>query len=700
MYKNQSVNRQIYAFLGGRFGVLALVIVIVVFIIATVLYIRKRKFEQQQDDNDFLRYLKLIKPYLRIKRENLNFTEQSVQYEMDRFQFSNILLPVGSVEQNLIWSTDSSTFGDLCNSLMGMLSYASDSKSKYYKNELLWKQILYAIRIIAAKLPDLPQQFTVPWGTNWYQFSITYPTFLVAAAFSYLDTFGEENTFLTRHLSSYIKNYFKESYNADGLLSMGWKRQESNVIGMSVPLIGGRLYANQFNRDANSQKYAREYMKADYVYENNGFYYDNTYITHISRNDGYTTSFYHEFKFIYDFYRMNTRFFRVLHRNFSITEHPDFGLHHGPWFSRGPSLKGFAPGRKYATYGLDIRGFERGICLRTKSVSLHYCGQIKPLAAYESDRINKEWGQCWIFMRRPITKDTAERMYTELVPYYDGVHSYGKIQINWPSITTTTTTFEPDNALCSLCCLTNKVAGMYNKFSIRMADQYNFDIEEINMVTPDALHVYYKCKVDANTAATNPYTIAIRLGYQEKNNNISLTGIGSKYSYAFDNFIGSFLYLDEIDQENADSVVKIDDIIDPATSKTMNALYVQPTSRQLFTFGFSNNFYNYGTTDRHNSLNALPTMNTLSTDKYKLIKDDTDDALLFLNNYVDKTAAISYAFNFKLPKGISIRKSVLDGKYTQYNVVNGIFDSHNGVYTVNTYEKQFQMLLTNVAFKQ
>lgn len=63
----------------------------------------------------------------------------------------------------------------------------------------------------------------------------------------------------------------------NGIYSMGWLRSESNVIGISVPVIGVRLYANRFNANANSQKYAREDMDAEYVYSENGFFYDNTY---------------------------------------------------------------------------------------------------------------------------------------------------------------------------------------------------------------------------------------------------------------------------------------------------------------------------------------------------------------------------------------------------------------------------------------
>lgn len=700
MFKHQTRGREIYAALGGTPGIIAIIIVAIIIITIIIWYVRKKIKERKDDLDDFLRYQRLIKPYLKTKRENQKFTEDSVQYEMDRFEFSSTLLPVGDPALNLTWDTDSEVFGDLCTRLMSMMSYGSDKKSKYYKDQLLWKQILFSIRTIAEKLPDVPTNFVPPWGTNWYQFSITYPTFLVATAFSYFDTFNAEDAFLTRHLASYINNYFKESPIVDGLYSMGWLRTESNVIGMSVPVIGGRLYSNRFNREANSQKYARDYMSVNYVFSGNGFYYDNTYITHVSRNDGYTTSFYYEFDFVYNFYTMNTKFFKVLHKNFSILEHPKIPLHHGPWFNRGSSMKGFAPGRKFATYGVDIRGYERGVCIRSEDISLHYCGQIQPLAAYESDRVNEEWGQCWIFMRRPLTKNSAANLYKELVPYYDGVHSYGLKQINWPSVRTTTATFEPESALCSLCYIQDEAAGMYNKYRIKMADEFMFDIEELNLATPTGFHVYFKCKVDSSLASSNPYSIAVRLGNLEENQvKGRLTGVGSKYSYAFDNFIGTFLYLDEVDAANSENVINMKQIKDPATGKTLNALYVQPTQRQIMEFGFSNNFYAYGTEKRHNNLNAMPTMNVLSTDRFKLEKIDTDDALLFLHDYKTNTSAVSYAFNYTLPKSIVIKKSILDDKLSSYKVSNGMFNSSTGVYTVGTFEKQFQMLLTNVVHK-
>lgn len=699
MYKTQTRGREIFAALGGTPGIIAIIVVAVIVVIIVIWYIRKKAAERAIEQDDFLRYQRLIKPYLKIKRENQNFNEERVQFEMDRFEFSPILLPVGDASQNLTWDTDSSAFGDLCNSLMGMVSYGSDSTSKFYKDDLLWKQILFSVRTISAKLPDKPKDYTVPWGTNWYQFSITYPTFLVSTAFSYYDIYGTEEPFLTRHLSSYINNYFKESPIVNGLYSMGWLRYESNVIGMSVPLIGGRLYANRFDPEVNSQKYARDYMSVNYVYEGNGFYYDNTYITHVARNDGYTTAFYYEFQFVFDFYRLQTKFFTVLHHNFSILEHPDFDRHHGPWFGRTGNMKGFAPGRKFAKYGVDIRGYERSVCVRSKNIGLFYCGQISPLATYESDRVNQEWGQCWIFMRRPITKNTDDQLYAPLVPYYDGVHSYGRKQINWPSQTTTTTTFPPDSALCSLCYIPNQAAAMYNKYKITMADQFSFDIEEINLATPEGFHVFYKCRIDPIAAASNPYTVAVRLGKLDEVQQGRLTGIGAKHSYAFDNFIGTFLYLEDVDEENLENVLHVDQVKNPADSSNFDALYVQPTQRQFFTFGFSNNFYEYGSTARHNNLNELPTINGLSTDTFRVEKLDTDDAMIFLHNYKTKVSVLSYAFNYTLPRGITVKKSLLDERFTSYDVVDGIFSSGTGVYTCGTYEKQYQITLKNVVHK-
>lgn len=699
MYKNQTRGRQIYTALGGRVGIITIVIIAIIVAILIVYYVRKRIKEAREEQDDFLRYMKQIKNYLRLMRENSNFTEERVQLNMDQFQFSSELLPIGDPTKNLTWDTDSSTFGDMCKELQSMVSFASDKTSKYYKDELLWKQILFSIRTIAAKLPNKPKDYVVPWGDNWYQFSITYPTFLVSTAFAYIETFNDEEPFLTRHLSSYIANYYKESPVVNGLYSLGWLRYESNVIGMSVPVIGGRLYSNRFNKNANSQKYCREYLSAEYVYEGNGFYYDNTYITHVSRNDGYTTSFYYEFVFVYDFYRMKTRFFKVLHRNFSILEHPTIPLHHGPWFTRTSSMAGFKPGRQFAKYGVDIRGYERSICVRTPQIGLFYCGQIIPLAAYESDRTNKEWSQCWVFMRRPLTKTSDSRMYTSLVPFYDGVHSYGKRQINLPSVSTTTTVWPPDSALCSLCYIQDRAAGMYNKYKIKLTSEFSFDIEEINLATPTGFHVYYQCKVDVAKASSDPYTIACRLGNLDENQSGRMTGIGAKYSYAFDNFIGCFLYLDEMDDKNSQNVIKIDQIKNPYDSKILDALYVQPTSRQIMKFGFSNNFYEEGSTKRHNNLNAFPTMNELSTDDFKLEKVDTEDALLFLHDYRKKICTISYAFNYTLPKGIKIKKSILDDKFSQYRVVDGIFDTTTNEYKVNTYEKQFQVVLENVELK-
>lgn len=699
MFKSQTLGRRLYSAIGGRVGLIFIIVIVIILTITIIIYFRRKIIEQRRMNDDFYRYNKLIDEYCLALRQQSNFTEEDVKLYMDQYQFNQTMIPLGASEGRE-WFKDTEIFGDLCNILRNMMTYASDPDSKYYKNKDLWKIILSSFRFFNPNVPNYVTDYQVPFGTNWYQFSITYPIYLVATAFSYLKVFGREDPFLVRHLSSYINNYFKDPPRPDqGMISIGWLRDGSNVAGMSVPLIGGRLYSRRFTPNTTSQQYIRNFFAAEYSYSGNGMYYDNSFIFHESRNDGYTTSFYNEFLLVYNFYRLNTRFFKILHHNFSILEHPTIPYHHCPWFTRTGSCKGFQPVRKFARYGLDIRGYERGVCVRTKEISLFYNGQNPGLACYESDRVNKEWGQCWVFMRHALTKEHPGRLYPTLVPYYGGVHSYGLKQIDWASQLQTTNTYNATNVTCSLCCFQDRAAGMYQKFSITMDSIYKFDVEEINIATPTGFHVYYHCQPDMVLASSNPYTIACHLGKLDPVQENRLKGIASKHAYAFDNFIGTFIYLDEIDDQEDTNVIKTGTIKNPGSGDMLDTLVIQPYIRQTIKAGFSNNYYTPGTKTLYNNMLELPTIWKLEIEGFTLERLETENALLLLHDNVKKECMISYAFGAVLPKQIEIKKSLLDERFESYKVTDGIYMAGREAYVVNTFEKQFQMHIKDIKYR-
>ena len=705
MYKSSTKGRSFVATFGGPFGTILFFLIIVLVFFIVFLLIQKAIKQAVLEKNDFYRFNRLLRTYMYTTRATKNFTAQQVQIYMDQFEFNNILLPLGDKQANKTWDTDSEVFGELCVTMQNMLSFVVDRTSNYYKNELLWQQILFSIRTISNKLPQKPTDYKVPWGTNWYQFSITYPIYLVSAAFSYADMYNRNEPFLTRHLASYIQNYFADPpKNTMGMYSMGWLRDGPNVCGMSVPLIGGRLYSNRFNSEVTSQQYVRNFLKTDWVYSGNGTYYDDSFLFHVSRNDGYTTSFYYETVLVYNFYRMNTRIWKTLDRKFALTEHPIFPYHHAPWFSRTGNQNGFGPGRQLAKFGLGIRGFEKAICLRTKEVSLQFNGQQSPIAAYESDRVNKAWAQAWVFMRRPITRDTNGPLYEQLVPYYDGVHSYGLKQIDWPSLTTTTTTFVPNNVTSSIVCFGDVAAGLYNKFQITMADQFKFDIEELTLVTLNGLHCFYKYKPNPSTASLSPYTIACRLGKLEKTQT-NITGVAAGTAKRFDNFLACFVYLDDIDAANSANVIKMGQVTNPQDQTQLDAMYIQPRLQATVECGFTNMFYPYNDADeddtenvpvRHNELVTAPTISQIESSRFLLQTATEMPGLLMLHDLQKNTCVISYAYNTELPRSLEIKKSVLDKYMSAYTPTDSVFVESKRLYTVNTYEKQFQIVLKNV----
>lgn len=698
MYKNRSILHKTYAVIGGFFGIMVILIIVCIIVGIYLYRLQQQKRTQELLSDDFTRFKTIIGKYIVTIRKKRRFSPDQVKWAIAAFQYNENLL--GISRDGKTWFQDHDTFGELCLTLQNLLSYTMDSTSKYYKDANIWKIIKYSITAISERIPYPANLFKTPWGTNWYQFSITWPIFLVAATYGHLELFDESEPRFERTLSAYISAYFKEPDDpTGGLKSMGWSRYGPNVVGMSMAVVGGQLYARTFNPKSNSQLYVQTFLKAVPVQRGDGFYKDGSFLFHVSRNDGYTTSFYHEILSMAEFYEfyvpgIYNNIYNVLAKKFKITEHPTIPYHHTPWFTRTGS-KESTVGRQHGAYGLDIRGYERGIAYKSRDFILCFNGQKDDIAAYESDRTNQEWAQIWMMMRKPVFADDAPNWNAKLVPYLDGVHSYGLKRIDWPSGTSTTQTYNCTIAECGLCYYQNEAAAMFNDYTINLGNTANFIIKELCLITTRGIHLFYTCVADQdNVAEQGNYTIACHLGKLRENNQNTPIGVGSTYAKCWDKNITTFIYLKE--RTDAHEVVRQRRVKNPDGSNMLTALYLQPRSER-FKVGFSNM---YSRKDNHiNELVLEPNSEAINGLDFRCERDPKYKDYIFLHRYEDKSCMVSYQYQGALPTSIAIPKTMLDDKFISYKVVDAILNSEKK-YILETDGKQFQMMLKNVVVKE
>lgn len=657
-------------------GPLGILIVCLLIITIVLIFVLRRKKIINMSDNKY-RFKKLLIEYTEESFQN-NYSDALVDNYIQLFIFDDTLFPQsvldsGNSVNNASWNNDSEIFGALCKILHNMLGVSIKPTSKHYHSKQIWDRLDFAIKTFSKKVP--------PWGDNWYQFAITYPIFLVSATYFKEDYTPEEDLFLIRYLSSYIKKFFIPRADGGFTDSYGYKRDGPNAVMMAVPYIGANILMNTYDYNDDGIKYAREYVELNRVTSGDGIYDCDTFVFHTSLGPafGYITSAMADFKLISQFFD-NPHTMARINRILEKTEHPTITLHFGPWFNRTASLKGMA---KRGVFGFFAFDHMRGISVKTKNWIIAYRGQQPDLCFYESDRANFKWAQYWFSSRRFMYENTEASLEQELVPYYSGCLSYNNITLEMRSNTTTTDTHMPANSSCMICTLPNAI-GVFNSYKIKYA-QYLFDVKEINLITESGGHFYYNFMVDENTHATNPFTVAVNFGDLEEEGSAT-TGEMFKFKEA-----ASFVY------KGYGGVILKSKIPHPTKFDVKyDAVQIQPqisNVSRILECGFSTMH-----DDRtSNECVKTPDISTIETTRYTLHRPVDQPELLYLYDNKSKKCAVSTDMGSIFKNVITISSDKLQKIFnsSSYKIQDSIMVNNDHTKTIPAGEK-FQMLVENV----
>lgn len=490
MYHNRSFILKVHKKLGTPIFI-SLGVVLIGFIFLFFNAVIRAIIRMNTLETDTVRFIKIIQRYhTRYLSAN---NDEANDLVMKTFEYGDKLL------SQYEWLQDTEQFGKMIEVLEKLMISTMNEHSKYYRSEEAWKCVKFAIQTIYSKLPVHPTNYVRPWGANWYQFSISFPRFLVFSNFIYMYLFEKTDENLQNQLVSVIRNYLPSP-----IKSMGWARSGPNAVMMAVPFVGAHILMDNLNTEMYTEgmQHVLSQLKFKIVTSGEGLYPDGGFVFHNNlRAYGYLYSSARDFVALQDFFQINsmTRVDKLKR----MLEHPTIPLHFGPMFTRTPSLLCQDKG----DYGFFVIDSIKAVTVKTEKWMLQFNGQCSNLCYYESDQTYNKWGQFWTMARMFLYPNSDTKIREEFCTYYPGVISINNKLVQLKSTTDTTETFTPQNAFSCIAQL-NSVIGMYNSWTI---DKFGLRVTELILINEKGYTVAYKAE---STSRNNrePIKVSVNLG--------------------------------------------------------------------------------------------------------------------------------------------------------------------------------------------
>lgn len=336
-------------------------------------------------------------------------------------------------------------FTDMLNQFEPIVVSVSKPESKYFGDKKVWDFIISFIQMINSAIGLTIQHQSVPFGNNWYSFSITYPRILCAVNFYYFRTFKKTHSFLMDTLKRSIMLLIPTPRK-----SLGWTRNGSNAVMMLTPyLIAHQLMGTwQLVKNQPDVITTLKDLELKYVHSGIGIYYDGSFLFHDTiipnsknktkgylRAYGYLTSAYTEYVFLNRFF--DKAGFNNAQICINKTLHPKIPLRFPSWFARTGSLK-HNPQQFAGKLGLHVIDTIKGISLLHPNYVLQFNGQSSILSYTEIDTENIGYPLVSIFMRRMLFEGDEPYIDSLLVPYMPGVVTENFTKVEYKSQTANT----------------------------------------------------------------------------------------------------------------------------------------------------------------------------------------------------------------------------------------------------------------------
>lgn len=479
MYKNQSTFRKV-EFLIGKHPIIFLILIILSIIIIYYVCMLRFKKKETVDIYDSLS----IKKKFTLAIYNA-LTSRGISNEQKNIAI--LLFKSYTKDDDLFsrfphWRFNTSDFNDMVGDLEFLIVLTTLDEYSHLHKEM-WECILNSLETIYKnfKMNGL-YIMKLPWGTNWYPFSISYPKVMTFAIFIHYYTYGTVPKVLTSMYKKYVNKFI---INPE--LSLGWNRDGANSLMMSIPYLGCSVLedTNTFKRKIavpSFQKYLRM-LEKPIVSSGEGIYEDGGYITHTnSIAYGYVFESFWDTMVLAMVFNYNT-IVRMYKKISQLLNNPSIAAKSPVLFRRSPQLQNVNGIPTIASYGFDVISSCNIIAIKTNLYTLHYCGRKTNLAFYEADKSYESFSQFSVMAKMyfyAVDDKNLTRLYDQLETRYPGIVSYNNRAVKIPTITSTTSTFTPTFARSCICKLDETTISIYNQWDI---EEFNLALEELTIFT-------------------------------------------------------------------------------------------------------------------------------------------------------------------------------------------------------------------------
>lgn len=331
------------------------------------------------------------------------------------------------------WDKSDVSLGDMCNSIAQGLKYSHHAQ-RNSPDAVLAVTVAENFMIRYKLKLDQSDLFGIPWGNNWYEFSVS--STIMAAYYLLLP-----NVKLTELASDLILKLLTSPRK-----SLGYERDGANTVYMAGPYLLAKYFKGQVDEvwDMKEYKYVLNYLKFNITHQQgvDGFHMDKTYVFHSglvtyaylkTLADDLTIYFYKLDSFITD--SPECIWYSV--RN--LLCHPTIGVSAMGVLGRNEDLA--LETNKSSPFGIKVIPFARYIRYFTDKHQFSMRLMVPWYGFFEADRKNYTQSQYWTQYRTVHTANSSKSIkfpdagfictedVTELIPI--------------PSTSITTTVFKP-----------------------------------------------------------------------------------------------------------------------------------------------------------------------------------------------------------------------------------------------------------------
>lgn len=352
------------------------------------------------------------------------------------------------------WNTSHISLGNMCNLITSGLQYAINHPDTADARLAILIAENFMIRY-RDRLNQVPLN-KIPWGTNWYQFSVSSTKML---AYYLLLPYTALKDIASSIILMIIENPKK---------SLGYNRDGPNSLYLSGPYLLAKNVLNEVDSVFNTPeyKYVLDFvaLPTERIQGVDGLHMDHTYLFHsgtvaysyLASLDSDTTNY---------FYELDTKIHTkpsVVWRNIkNIIYHPTISVSNMGIYGRLANLQ--LSHNTSSPFGIKVMPLQKYIRYFTKDYQFSMRGQVPWISYYEADEQNYSQAMYWTQYRNVHTKNSVPELQFPDAGFICNDNVTKLIDI--PSTTTTTEAFKTPNAE-SFVLAYSQYGILWQKYSI------------------------------------------------------------------------------------------------------------------------------------------------------------------------------------------------------------------------------------------